>query len=71
MPTLSLASSLTNLLSRLTSAHAVVVQPLSHVQPFTASWTAAHQAPLSFTVPQHLLRGMHVHSTLNILTWGS
>ena len=28
----------------------VVAQSLSHVQPFVTPWTAAHQAPLSFTI---------------------
>ena len=33
----------------------VAVQMLSHVQLFATPWTAAHQAPLSFTVSQSLL----------------
>ena len=34
----------------------VVVQSLSHVQLFTSPWTAAHQASLSFTISQSLLK---------------
>ena len=34
------------------------VQSLSHVQLFGTPWTAAHQAPLSFTVSQSLLKFM-------------
>ena len=34
----------------------VVVQSLSHVQPFVTPWTAAHQASLSFTITQSLLK---------------
>ena len=33
----------------------LVVQSLSHVQLFAAPWTAAHQAPLSFTISWSLL----------------
>ena len=33
-----------------------VVQSLSHVQLFVTPWTAAHQASLSFTTSQSLLR---------------
>ena len=35
-----------------------VVQSLSHVQLFLTPWTAAHQASLSFTVSQSLLKLM-------------
>ena len=38
----------------------VVVQSLSHVWLFTTSWTAAHQASLSFTVSQSLLTPMSI-----------
>ena len=34
----------------------VVVQPLSHVRLFATPWTAACQAPLSFTLSQSLLK---------------
>ena len=33
---------------------------LSHVQLFATSWTAAHQASLSITIPQSLLKVMSV-----------
>ena len=36
----------------------VVVQSLSHVRLFANPWTAAHQASLSFTVSQSLLKLM-------------
>ena len=36
----------------------IVVQSLSHVQLFAAPWTAAHQASLSFTNSQSLLKFM-------------
>ena len=38
----------------------VVVQSLSHVQLFATTWTAAHQASLSFTISQSLLKLMSV-----------
>ena len=34
----------------------VVVQSLNHVQHFVTPWTAAHQASLSFTITQSLLK---------------
>ena len=34
----------------------IVVQLLSHVRAFAASWTAAHQVFLSFTISQSLLK---------------
>ena len=34
----------------------VVLQSLSRIQHFVTSWTATHQAPLSFTISQSLLR---------------
>ena len=40
----------------------IVVQLLSHVQLFVTPWTAAHQASLSFTISQSLLKVMHVES---------
>ena len=36
--------------------HFVIVQSLSPVQLFATSWTAAHQASLSFTISQSLLK---------------
>ena len=38
----------------------VLVQSLSHLQLFVTSWTAAHQASLSITIPQSLLKVMSV-----------
>ena len=38
----------------------VVVQSLSHVQPFVTPWTAAHQASLSFTISWSLLKHMSI-----------
>ena len=38
----------------------VVVQSLSHVWLFVTPWTAAHQAPLSFTISQSFLKLMFV-----------
>ena len=38
----------------------VVVQSLSHVHLFTTPWTAARQAPLSFTVSWSLLKFMPI-----------
>ena len=38
----------------------VVVQSLSGIQFIVTPWTAAHQAPLSFTVSQSLLKVMSI-----------
>ena len=38
----------------------VVVRFLSHVRLFAALWTAAHQASLSFTILQSLLKLMSI-----------
>ena len=38
----------------------LVVQLLSHVQLFTTPWTTAHQASLSFTISQSLLKLMSI-----------
>ena len=43
----------------------VVVQSLSHVQLFMTSWTAAHQASLSFTISQSLLKLMSIESVMH------
>ena len=40
----------------------VVAQWLSHVQLFATPWTAARQAPLSFTNSQSLLKLMSIES---------
>ena len=40
------------------------VQSLSHVQLFVTPWTAAHQASLSFTNSQSLLKLMSVESLM-------
>ena len=42
----------------------VVVQSLSHVGLSATPWTAAHQAPLSFTVFQSLLKLMSIESVM-------
>ena len=36
------------------------IQSLSHVQLFATPWTAAHQASLSFTISQSLLKLMSI-----------
>ena len=43
---------------------AVVVQSLSRVQLVVTPWTAAHQAPLSFTISQSLLKLMSIESVM-------
>ena len=40
--------------------YVVVVQLLNHVQLFVTPWTAAHQAPLSFTISRTLLKLMFI-----------
>ena len=40
----------------------VVLQLISHVQHFVTPWTAAHQAPLSFTISWSLLKLMSIES---------
>ena len=40
------------------------VQSLSHVRLFVTPWTAAHQASLSFTVSQSLLKLMSIESVM-------
>ena len=44
--------------------HPVVVQWLSHVRLFVTSWTAAHQASLSITISQSLLKLMSIESVM-------
>ena len=41
-----------------------VVQLLSHVWLFVTPWTAAHQASLSFTISQSLLKLMSIESVI-------
>ena len=43
---------------------AVVVQSLSRVQLVVTPWTAAHQASLSFTISQSLLKLMSIESVM-------
>ena len=38
------------------NSYFIVVQSLIHIELFVTSWTAAHQASLSFTISQSLLR---------------
>ena len=42
-----------------------VVQSLSHVRLFATSWTAAHQASLSFTISWSLLKLMSIESVMS------
>ena len=42
----------------------VVVQLLSHIQLFGIPWTALHQASLSFTISQSLLKFMSIESVM-------
>ena len=42
----------------------MVVQLLSRVQLFATPWTAAHQASLSFTISQNLLKLMSIESVM-------
>ena len=44
--------------------HVVAVQLLSHVPLFPAPWTAAHQASLSFTISQSLLKLISTESVI-------
>ena len=46
------------------SQHFIVVQLLSPVQLFQTPWTAAHQASLSFTISQSLLKLTSVESVM-------
>ena len=54
------------------SHHIVVVQSLSQIQLFVTSWTTAHQAPLSFTISQSLLKAMSIESLMlsdHLILW--
>ena len=42
----------------------VVVQSLSHIWLFATPWTAAHQAPLSSTISQNLLKFKSIESVM-------
>ena len=42
----------------------VVVQSLNHIQLFATPWTAAHQAPLSSTISQGLLKFISIESVM-------
>ena len=42
----------------------IVAQLLSHVRLFTTPWTAAHQAPLIFTISQSLLKLLSIESVM-------
>ena len=42
----------------------VTVQSLSHVQLFVTPWTVAHQAPLSSTISQSLLKFMSIEAVM-------
>ena len=46
------------------SGNKVVVQLQSHVRLFVTSWTVAHQAPLSSTISQSLLKLMSIQSVM-------
>ena len=45
----------------------VVAQWLSHVQLFATPWTAARQAPLSFTNSQSLLKLMFIELVIGLV----
>ena len=45
-------------------ANVVVIYSLSHVPLFVTPWTAAHQASLSFTISQSLLKLMFIESVI-------
>ena len=51
-------------MKRCSVSQIIVVQLLSHVQLFGTPWTAAQQAPLSFTISQSLLRFMSTESVM-------
>ena len=51
----------------------VVVQPFSPVQLIVTPWTVVHQASLSFTISQSLLKFMPVESVMlsnHLILWG-
>ena len=52
------------LVTTLLSHPYLIFQLLSHVQLFVTSWTAAHQASLSFTISWSLLKLMSIDSVM-------
>ena len=50
--------------SKALSSSFIVAQSLSHVWLFETSWTAAHQASLSFTISQSLPKLMSIESVM-------
>ena len=50
--------------SRIMYVKCLVAQLLSHVQLFVILWTTAHQASLSFTISQSLLKLMSIESVI-------
>ena len=48
-------------------SHLAVVQSLSRVQLFAAPWTAAHQASLSSTISQSLLKLMSIELVMPLV----
>ena len=42
----------------------IVVESISRVRFFATPWTAAHQAPLSFTISQNVLKLMSIESVM-------
>ena len=50
--------------SRIMYVKCLVGQLLSHVQLFVILWTTAHQASLSFTISQSLLKLMSIESVM-------
>ena len=51
-------------LKHFTCESVVVVQSLSHVQLFVTSWTAAHQAHLSFSISWTLLKFVSIEPVM-------
>ena len=49
-----------------TITHYAVVQSLSHVRLFVTPWTTAHQASLSFTISQSLLKLRSTESVMRL-----
>ena len=48
----------------LIKVNVVVVQSLCHVRLFVTQWTAAHQAPLSYTISQSMLKFLSTESVM-------
>ena len=49
----------------MSSDFVIILELLSHVQLFATPWTAAHQASLSFTIYQSLLKLMSIESVMS------